>query len=104
MATIQILGHTYTLDLSEDNRDIEGHGSTDCLKQVIQIASNAHSQEQRSTLLHEIIEVLNFQLELKLEHQKITALAEGLYQVLGANDMSSILEEIREAANGKGIS
>lgn len=40
---------------------------------------------QRSTLIHEIIEQLNYHLEMKLEHPQITQLESGLYQVIKDN-------------------
>lgn len=42
---------------------------------------------QESTIIHEIIEALNYHLELNLEHNKITALESGLYQVLKDNNL-----------------
>ncbi len=41
--------------------------------------------QQESTLLHEIIEALDFNLELKLEYNQISQLKVGLYQVLKDN-------------------
>ena len=37
---------------------------------------------ENKVLLHEIIEAINFDYELKLEHQKITILESTLYQVI----------------------
>ena len=39
----------------------------------------------RSTLFHEIIEALNYQLELKLEHHQIQSLEAGLFSILTKN-------------------
>jgi len=37
------------------------------------------------TLLHEILEILNYHYELALPHPHITSLSEGMYQVLKDN-------------------
>lgn len=39
-----------------------------------------------ATLIHEIIEQINFINELDLEHHKITTLANSLYEVIHEND------------------
>lgn len=39
-------------------------------------------------LVHEIIEVLNVLLDLNLNHQTITSLAQGLFQVLSTNKLA----------------
>ena len=54
-------------------------------KQVIQLASDLAEENAISTLLHEILEALNFHLALKLEHKIIMALEAGLFQVLVDN-------------------
>ena len=43
--------------------------------------------QQESTLLHEIIEVINFQYQLKLDHNIIMTLETALYQVLKDNKL-----------------
>jgi len=39
-------------------------------------------------LLHEIIEGLNYHLELELDHRILSALSEGLFQVLRDNKLT----------------
>lgn len=43
------------------------------------------SVDLKQTLLHEICEVLNFELELRLSHPRIKALENALYAVLSDN-------------------
>lgn len=62
-------------------------GETRFMSQEIAIEKRAHPQRCEETLLHEIIEVINHNCELKLEHYKITALASCLYQVLKDNNL-----------------
>lgn len=42
-------------------------------------------QNQESTLLHEILEQIDYRYELNLEHDKITVLETALYQVIKDN-------------------
>lgn len=39
-----------------------------------------------TTLIHEILEVINTKLELDLEHGNITRLSQSIFQVLNSND------------------
>ena len=49
------------------------------------IAAHAAQDVQKSTLLHEVIEALNFQMELGLKHRQIMSLEHGLFQVMRDN-------------------
>ncbi len=53
-------------------------------KIVIDTAQNSE-QHQPCVLLHEIIEALDYRLELKLDHNVLTSLESGLYQVFRDN-------------------
>jgi hypothetical protein len=54
---------------------------------IIKIDSSQKPEEQMSTLLHEIIEYINYMFELKLEHSDIMCLEVALYQVLKDNKL-----------------
>lgn len=90
---MKILGYDYTLNKSADREQLENMGRCNTANQRIEIANNMNQQAQESTLLHEVIEALNFHLELKLEHTVISSLESGLYQVLTSNgvDLSPLL-------------
>ena len=49
------------------------------------IDKDCDKQVQNDTLIHEIIECLNMNLELDLQHSQITAISTGLYQVIKDN-------------------
>ena len=51
----------------------------------IVIDSTIAKPMQESTFLHEIIEILNTNLELGMEHKVISAMEAGLYQVIKDN-------------------
>jgi len=62
-------------------------GLADFSKQVITIDARCGKNRQRLTLLHEIIEVINNNQEMGLEHRTISALEAALFQVLEDNKL-----------------
>jgi len=64
-------------------------GSCNCVKCEIVINSdpNISVSQQEETLLHEILEALNYNYQLKLSHESLSIIAEGLYQVLKDNKL-----------------
>lgn len=89
---MKILGYTYQVEVvSADAMDAMGRFQA--RRQRLQIASDLTGDERMSTLLHEIIEALNYHLALNLPHAKIMALEAGLYQVLvdGGVDLAPLL-------------
>ena len=88
---IRVLGKTYTVRIF-GQKEIEfdqNFGSCDPRMKAIRIAA-CDSENMEETLLHEIIEAINYQLSLELEHPQIQALSETLYSVLttGSRDIS----------------
>ncbi len=64
----------------------------------IAIDSQVEQQLQGAVLIHEIVEVLNFDLELKLQHEILSSLASALYQVIRDNP-----QLIKQIISGKGL-
>jgi len=79
---MKILGYHYTIVEDGDTDHIGAFGRNHPRTLTIQIAKGLTPQQRESTVLHEIIEALNYALGLKLEHQAIMSLEAGLYQVL----------------------
>ena len=79
---IDILGVSYLID-GQDDPESRGCALLDAA--VITIDGNADGQIQIKTLLHEIIEVLNCELDIKLKHYQINLIESGLFQVLACN-------------------
>lgn len=80
---IRILGINYKV-LFEDSEDtgLDAIGKVNQLRCIIKICNNLNGeQHQKSVVLHEIIEAINYRLELKLNHNVITSLEAGLIQV-----------------------
>ncbi|MHB8182620.1 MAG: hypothetical protein ACYDDN_02555 [Candidatus Desulforudaceae bacterium] len=84
--TLKILGLDYTVKQIDDNETGQ-FGTHNGNTQVIRLNINKHPDQIASTLLHEIIEALDTNLELNLTHPQISALEAGLYQVLKDNDL-----------------
>lgn len=89
MSTIDILGYSYTLNLSQGLKEMDGNiGECDLDRHTIAIANDLGREIIDTTLLHEIIEALNYHLELNLTHPQIMALEVGFHQVLCGNGVS----------------
>ena len=91
--TVKILGYTYQVE-TVDSDAMDAMGRFQSRRQRIQIADDLAGDELLSTLLHEVIEALNYHLALNLRHAAIMALEAGLFQVLTENgvDLSPLLE------------
>ena len=88
---LKILGHNYEVILDPkldfDSRKVgECHTGDNWIK----ICSIYKRSRQEEALIHEIIEAINYHLELELEHPKISSLSEALYQVLKDNKLLKI--------------
>jgi hypothetical protein len=91
MNTIKVLGYTYTVQQKKPPEGIpsDSFGGCDFAGGTIYCSKEIPKDLQESTLLHEILEALNYHLELGLKHPQITALEAGLYQVLKDNGIIS---------------
>ena len=92
--TIKILGHNYNIVIQKDYI-IETDGETgkcNNYNNTIYIAEEQPESAKRDVLLHEIIEAINYRLELNLEHHQICALGEVLNQVLAENAIFATLK------------
>jgi hypothetical protein len=94
---MKILGYDIRI-VSDKKMDEIGNysGGFTSSQNRIQVASDLCDEQKVSTLLHEIIEALNHFLELKLEHNVISSLESGLYQVLKDNgvDLTPLVKDI----------
>ena len=91
---LNILGNDYAVFLSTV-RELDSLGTAHTSNLEIKIAADIPFQQQQSTMIHEIIEAVQWHLGLKLPHRVIAALETGLYQVLTANgvDLAPLLKE-----------
>ncbi|WP_196600522.1 hypothetical protein [Pectinatus frisingensis] len=86
---IKILGHEYHIIFDNDYIEKSGGNTGQCnnYRNEIHICSKLPESSQNEILIHEIIEALDYRLELNLEHHKICALGESLNQVLCDNGL-----------------
>jgi len=84
--TLTIDGKTFRVELRDD-RDGEttSYGTCRVGTQHIWVSSNICPEQQAATLLHEVIEAINTEHELNLDHSAICTLETALYQVLVSN-------------------
>lgn len=85
---IKILGHTYKVTLVDGYVTREANtGRCNSYLNEIHIAGEVVSSNQNEILLHEILEALDYRLELDINHPRIAVLSEALYQVLKDNNL-----------------
>jgi hypothetical protein len=89
--TITILSHKYSIILDPTmTRDAQnGGGKCSSNNLVITIDPTLPISNQREILLHEIIEAINYRIQLHLDHDKLSALSEMLAHVLLDNRLAS---------------
>jgi len=80
---LRILGVNYRVDFeSSIEKGWNSAGRCDGAKGFIKVCTEVNNADhQKSVLLHEIIETLDYRLELKLDHNVITSLESGLISV-----------------------
>ena len=79
----KILGIEYPIRFVHPNITMDSANLGECDLSACEIRLNSQQSPDliRSTGFHEIIEALNFRLELELEHRQINQLEAGLFQV-----------------------
>lgn len=88
--TVKVGGHIYGVSYNPICSNDDG---TVCLgrhcgsQEIIELHPGYPQGTQEAALIHEIVEALNWQNELGMEHRMISSLSEGLYQVLKENDL-----------------
>ena len=80
---------------------IVSYGTHDGRQSKIWIASDVSQRQKETTLLHEIIESINFANQLELKEQQIWILENNLYQVLKDNKLGFQDENDKEKIKNK---
>jgi hypothetical protein len=84
---IVLFGHTYDVKMvDEKGGGTEAFGSHWGKLGKIFLNDSLGKEQLESTFLHELIEAVNWHLDLKLEHRFIVALEAGLYSALKQMD------------------
>jgi hypothetical protein len=96
--TIKILGYNYKIKETESVKDggMDDAGRAIIDQQVILVPKFHNHQGNISTILHEVIEVLNYHFAWNLPHDVIMQLEAGLFAVLQDNP-----DVFRKEQNGK---
>ena len=83
----RILGFDIPVIFQKDlAREYDRRGHYDPVGGVIKICSNQNKQIQFESIIHEILEVIDNELVLKLEHNnQLSKVATGFFQVLRDN-------------------
>src|SRR5690349_13393661 len=96
---MKILGYDYQIDLSQTFDTMRGcMGLCNVNKQIINIAKDLPEETKCSVMIHEIIEAINYHLELNLEHPQISQLETGIHQALSDNgvDLTVLLKHSKK--------
>ena len=82
---IRVLGQDIPVFFDKNLNHGEDLGHFCPVSNSISLNKTAPHDVQMSTLLHEIIEVIVFKMEIKIEHRDISTLENVLFQVLREN-------------------
>jgi hypothetical protein len=83
---IKISGTTYTIEpVSQLRADDDCSGRALFTRGVIQLDDSMCADIANATLLHEVIEIINEENELKMSHRVIQSLATQIYGVVKDN-------------------
>ena len=87
MDKLRILGNNIKVIYQHDMaREFSRSGHYDCNQKQIKISSDANKQHRDMSLLHEILEVLDMEMELNLAHdEQLCKLEVGLWQIFRDN-------------------
>ena len=97
---INVLGHDYEISFDKSVTELDSYGETNFPAQKITIPFDLATQNKEASIVHEMLEILNYHLQLNLDHDKIMALESGVFQVLKNNDFQIIRKELAKK-NGK---
>lgn len=90
---MKILGFDYSFERFEMAHEDDSFGRYCVKSQKILIAEGLHPQQEISAIVHEVLEVLDYHLDLTLGHQAVMALDASLFQIL--SDAGVDLEPLR---------
>ena len=88
-ATLKICGFTYEIILEDrkHKRGVNAPATCNSEQHKIWIDANQCQEEQEASLIHEILEALNYHFQLEMPHKTISTLEATLYQILKENKL-----------------
>ena len=99
---MKILGHDYKLKYSTLAEMDPFVGQCHFDRKDITVARDVPYKTIQATLVHEIIEAINYHLELEMNHKQITGMEVGMFQALVDNgvDLSVLYSKTEENHDG----
>jgi hypothetical protein len=100
---VKIIGYNYRVIRDGLMDDMGAMGRFHPARLRIQVAEDISLEQSVSTVIHEVLEAVNYHLELGMEHRAVMALEAALYQVLtdagvDLSPLSDAIEEVPEPA------
>jgi hypothetical protein len=84
--TVKVLGRIYKVVVHEENKSGNDNlGSHWGMYSKIFLNKRQDQQAAEDCLLHEIMEAINYQLQLGLKHDQIIRITTGIYQIIKDN-------------------
>lgn len=85
---MQILGHEYSIErrpAEEVGRDLgeSKAGKVDIANHAILVATELDEQEAVATLVHEMVEIWNHRMNIRLTHHQIALVDQAIFDCLG---------------------
>jgi len=69
-------------------------GHNDCNTQVITVNKNIHEDAKLDTILHEIIHIIDYNLQLKLKERQVHAMANGILEMVWDKRNEKLMRKI----------
>jgi len=86
MKTLKIMGVQYQINFVDDNTRTDcAMGRMDSKAAIININKSMPEDNQRVTLLHEVMHCLSEMLNLELTEKRIAGLSTGIFEVMEIN-------------------
>ena len=82
---LKIGGHVVDVRVVSSREMPEKLGESTEMLNIIRVWDGLPESQTTAIFLHEVVERINSQYELKMEHRQITGLAEALFQILRDN-------------------
>jgi hypothetical protein len=80
---MDILGYNYTIDNSKPLSEMDGNvGFCNFDQKLIRVANDVDFDVRLSTLLHEVLEAINYHLEVGISEAQIKQLEVGLHTLV----------------------
>ena len=100
---IKLFGYEYAIECKDSISEMDAFGRYHSKTLTIQIANNICPQQKVSTLIHEVLEAINYHLNVKLKHEAICQLETGLMDFLSSNNLVSdkLLDLLPEEQNNE---